>query len=64
MNIDVFQRDSLMFPVIERDELSLRLQPENAKENQEFDTMHHFLRIRNTKLKCKEQHNDRLLMEV
>lgn len=42
VNIDVFQGNSLMFPVIKRDDLSLCLQPEGANKDEEFNKLHGF----------------------
>lgn len=47
VNVDIFQDNSLIFPVIERDNLSLCVQPEGANEEEEFNELHAFSRIGN-----------------
>ena len=45
VNIDVFQGNSLRFPVIEWDDLSPYVQPEGANDEEEFNELHGFPRI-------------------
>lgn len=48
VNVDIFQGNSLIFPVIEWDDLSLCVQPEGANEEAEFNELHCFSRIGRT----------------
>ena len=45
VNIDIFQGNSLVFPVIERDDLSLCMQPEGANEDDKFNELHGLSRV-------------------